>query len=1043
MTDYLKCLFIVAGGLVSGATLAAAAPISLAAQAVDNRGADGIAEQLRAADWDQQIHIPLASGETAALRVIRRIELDGIVALTLQAQRFERPLSVIVVGRDDQLKGRVATGPDTVFDLRKRPGQLLTLTATDAALDVPAHAFDNDMRVAPSGTSANLRGLMPRAEPASGKIATAAAATPSAVSIIDLLATYSDGFAEAFGGNDDGAKAEILLRVEASNAMFADSLIDAEVRIVGFYRNPFSDEGDNGPIIGNTAFPTSANISTTDRLAIFRIHQLRAELGADMVGIFRSFRAGQGSCGLGFLNGEPGLGTIAKSRYAGFFLDSCGAFATVHELGHVLGQAHDRSLSPALVPVHPYAFGYTTDVPDGGFFTIMAGSGPGRTFMPYFSNPQIVACKGVPCGVENSEDSARSMRSTAPEAAVWMPDSSLGDSNLGDRLVPRNSGILRANVSIATALTDARYEVTELGPTLDWDNRVFADATPAEHFDGGGTFTRNFQVPANLGSQAQRYRMVVTVETDAPGKAEAYVYLDNPLATPPTCAQTPDATLARCQLDFVQPPGAAERTVWSFGHVPTAATAEDGTVRLRYQDFFLPLSPAGPGSGIALTGPKQWPDTSQPLPLRLSWNNEHIYAGERRAGLAQVRATPNAEPIEIPFVLERSWWFASSPIALLPGADSGLNRLPNIEKYSTAHIEIAPNVKRVRFAVHYPTNLNPDFLRWFAVPPAAGSTDQAGNQWPFVEQLSDEAITSGIALERGTDSTDSVIVEGADLRPGRWRLGQGADGGGPFPTSFSVEILDADPTPNFRPGHYFNPARSGHGLFLDHADNQWIAVWYTYLEDGSPTWYFMQTGEPRPGEPIVAPIQRFGWNGNTTDGGTQVGMAVITPTADEQLTLAYDLEGHSGSERLTRLGAGGCLGVGGQSLDASGHWFSPTRPGFGYSVQYDAGSSQEIYVIYLYDQHGLPRWLFAQGPFGSGEQGIDLLQLTGFCPGCDASAIGSRVVGQLNRSLGSAEPDGLLGPTRIAINATLAAPLSGNWNTDLSTALLSSRKHCK
>lgn len=1038
MTDYLRLLFIVAGGLISGTTLAAATPISLAPQSVDDRGADGIAEQLRAADWGQQIHIPLASGETAALRVIRRIELDGIVALTLQAQRFERPLSVIVIGRNGQLKGRVATGPDAAFELSKQPGQLLTLTATDAALGMPAHAFDNDMQLAPSGASASLRGIMPQAIPASDKIATSDAATPGAVSIIDLLATYSSGFAEAFGGNDDGAKAEILLRVESSNAWLADSLIDAEVRIVGFYRNPSSDDGDNGSFLTGTAFPTSNSISTTDRLAITRIHALRAELGADVVGIFRSFRAGQGSCGNGFLNGSGGLGTITQSRGAGFFLDSCSAFATVHELGHVLGQAHDRIQSPTLVPVHPYAFGYTTDVPDGGFFTIMAGSSPGRTFMPYFSNPQIVACKGVPCGVENSEDSARSMRSTAPEAAAWMPD-----AGLGDRLVPRNSGLLRANVSIATALTDARYEVTALGPTTDWDIRVVADATPAEHFDAGGSFTRNFQVPANPGSQALRYRIAVTVETDAPGRAEAYVYLGNPHATPPTCAQTPDASLARCQVEFVQAPGATERTIWGFGHVPTAATAEDGTVRLRYQDVFLSLSPAGPGSGIALTGPKQWLDTSQPLPLRLSWNNEQLNTGERRAGLARVRATANAEPIEVPFVLERSWWFASSPIALLPGADTGLNRLPDIEKYSTAHIEIAPNVKRVRFAVHYPTNFNPDFLRWFAAPPAAGSTDQAGNQWPFVEQLSDEAIASGIALNRGNDSTDSVIVEGADLRPGRWRLGQGADGGGSFPTSFTVEILDADPTPNFKPGHYFNSARSGHGLFLDHADNQWIAVWYTYLEDGSPTWYFMQTGEPRPGEPIVAPIQRFGWNGTTTDGGTQVGMAVITPTGDEQLTLAYDLEGHSGSERLTRLGAGGCLGIGGQALDASGHWFSPTRPGFGYSVQYDAGSSQEIYVIYLYDQNGLPRWLFAQGPFGSGEQGIDLLQLSGFCPGCDASAIGSRVVGQISRSLGSAEPDGLLGPTRIAINATLAAPLGGNWNTDLSTALLSSRKQCK
>lgn len=1038
MTSYLKLIFIIAGGLTSGVAISAnAPPISLASQALGERGEDGIAEQLRVADWDQPIRVPLPDGKAVTMRVIRRVVLDGMVSLTLQAYDFEGPLSVLVVGRDGQLKGRMATGPDTALNLRKSPGQALSLTAIEAAVDGPTHAFDDDMLLVPgsNGASTPLRGPTPHAAQAGGNIAALDAPAPGGATIIDLLATYSRGFADAFGGNDDGAKTEIFFRVEASNAWFADSLIDAEVRVVGFFRNSFSDEGDNGPILSDTESPISDHISTEDRMAITRIHALRGDLGADVVGIFRSSRPDQGSCGLAFLNGSGGLGTIAAARGTGFFLDSCGAFATVHELGHVLGQAHGRRES--LVPVHPYAFGYTTDVPDGGFFTIMAGDGPGRTFMPYFSNPQIVACKGVPCGVVDSEDSARSMRSTAPEAAAWMPD-----SGFGDRLVARNSGLVRANVTLATALADARYEVTALGPTIDWENRVVADTTPTNHFDEGGIFFRNFQVPANRGTQTQRYRITVSVATDAPGKAEAYVYLGNPFTTLPACAHTPDVSLAHCQVDFVQAPGAVERTVWGWGHTPSAAITTDGLVRLRYQDLFLPLSAAEPDSGLALTGPTQWRDTSQPVPLRLSWRNAPMSAGERRAGLVRVRATANAEPIEIPFVLEHSWWFAPSPIALLPGADSGLNRLHSIETYSTAHIEIAPNVKRVRFAVHYPTSFDPNFLRWFAVPPAIGSTDQAGNQWPFVEQISTDAVLAGMELGRGSESTDSVIVEGPELRPGRWRLAVN-DASRGIPVSFNVEILEADPTPDFRPGHYFNPARSGHGLFLDHASDQWVAVWYTYLEDGSPTWYFMQAAEPRPGEPIVAPIYRFGWNGGATDGGTQVGMAVITPTADAQLTLAYDLEGHSGSERLTRLGGGGCLTLGGQPLDASGHWFSPTRPGFGYSVQYDAGSMQEIYVIYLYDQHGLPRWLFAQGPFGSGENGIDLLQLSGFCPGCDANAISSRVVGQLTRSLGNTDPDGLPGPTRIAINAALVAPLGGNWNSDLSTALLSSRKSCR
>ena len=43
---------------------------------------------------------------------------------------------------------------------------------------------------------------------------------------------------------------------------------------------------------------------------------------------------------------------------------------------------------------------------------------------------------------------------------------------------------------------------------------------------------------------------------------------------------------------------------------------------------------------------------------------------------------------------------------------------------------------------------------------------------------------------------------------------------------------------------YFNPNRSGHGMFLSQADSAWALVWYTYLEDGTPTWYLAANAAP-------------------------------------------------------------------------------------------------------------------------------------------------------------------------------------------------------
>jgi hypothetical protein len=47
-----------------------------------------------------------------------------------------------------------------------------------------------------------------------------------------------------------------------------------------------------------------------------------------------------------------------------------------------------------------------------------------------------------------------------------------------------------------------------------------------------------------------------------------------------------------------------------------------------------------------------------------------------------------------------------------------------------------------------------------------------------------------------------------------------------------------------RPGGFYNPQRSGNGLFLYPAGSEWAGLWYTYLQDGTPTWYYLQGQAP-------------------------------------------------------------------------------------------------------------------------------------------------------------------------------------------------------
>jgi len=260
-------------------------------------------------------------------------------------------------------------------------------------------------------------------------------------------------------------------------------------------------------------------------------------------------------------------------------------------------------------------------------------------------------------------------------------------------------------------------------------------------------------------------------------------------------------------------------------------------------------------------------------------------------------------------------------------------------------------------------------------------------------------------------------------------------------------VSQADPRPALRAGHYFDSRREGSssGLFLDFAGDQWLAVWYAYLEDGTPTWYFGQGAAPSPTDATKTfhgDLLRVVWNGSAAS-NVKVGEMLITPTGTEAFDFSFIVDGKTGSEPMTRLGAGGCISFGGTDLDVSGHWFNDTKPGFGYSAQIEAGSNQEIYAAYLYDAQGFPRWLFGLNPSFNAGQPVPLKQFDqGACPTCAFKATAAfndlPVIGTLDRNYA---PNDI---SQIGVNANLSAPLVGAWaEASAPVMLLSARKLCQ
>jgi len=218
-------------------------------------------------------------------------------------------------------------------------------------------------------------------------------------------------------------------------------------------------------------------------------------------------------------------------------------------------------------------------------------------------------------------------------------------------------------------------------------------------------------------------------------------------------------------------------------------------------------------------------------------------------------------------------------------------------------------------------------------------------------------------------------------------------------------------------------------------------LWYSYLDDQTPTWYIAIAPIPAADGVWRADVLRVVWNGATT-ATTDVGDVILTPIAntasgEPRLMMSYNLDGRSGAEPMQRLG-GSCPTLNGQLLDVSGHWFSPSLSGFGYTYLVTGGADpQEVFIPYVYDGQGLPRWLFAQRTFTTASNTQDLRWFKGFCPFCTAVPLIGTAAGSGTRTLIGNDV------TQMSVSATLAGGLSGSWNQNRPVGLLSQRAQCR
>lgn len=344
-------------------------------------------------------------------------------------------------------------GADAVYGTIGQPGKRsLRLTMRDGE----AWVVETDPALLAASTSARPRGPDYLAAPkASNPIESAvqaklgapsprpsaapsgAMAAEKATAIIDVAVGYTGGLASRLGGAS-AAMTRINDLVAHTNVALANSQVDARVRLVHSMQVSYADTNENSVALEElTGFDSDSQTRTTPNAAFNGLRSARDQYGADLVVLLRPFLdPEQDGCGIAWLIGGAkegvspndgqdyfGYAVVSDGQDGGYF---CRKESFAHELGHLMGSAHDRESAegddgdldnPDDYGAYDYSFGYKTSAAAGNFYTVMAYGDTGQQDYLVYSNPRITFCGNLACGTAAWEDNARSLNQIAPVVA--------------------------------------------------------------------------------------------------------------------------------------------------------------------------------------------------------------------------------------------------------------------------------------------------------------------------------------------------------------------------------------------------------------------------------------------------------------------------------------------------------------------------------------------------------------------------------------------------------------------------------------------------
>ncbi|MCF6262047.1 MAG: S8 family serine peptidase [Xanthomonadales bacterium] len=306
------------------------------------------------------------------------------------------------------------------------------------------------------------------------------------------------------------------------------------------------------------------------------------------------------------------------------------------------------------------------------------------------------------------------------------------------------------------------------------------------------------------------------------------------------------------------------------------------------------------------------------------------------------------------------------------------------------------------------------------------------------------AGASGKGQASGSGNTAPVVsVSGSALNAGRYYMTAENTGASSIAVTATANYTGAGPRIKPRAGLWGDGAYDGsgsQGFEYNEVGDVWFGIWYTYNEDGTPTWYSFNTGALNANDSAyTTDIIEFTNNplaNPVTQQFTTIGKVTITAISETDIKFSYLLNGEYGGSSGIPLSPNTCVNISGNPAPITGTWAPNINVAGaigGSSVEY--GSGNQAVIHYLYDHTGEPRWIVGSGD--SSLTALDALDFRGYCPTCDFVAPTAVTVGTVGQEF-SAEDTGT-----HTLDFTMGAPINAVFNRSMNVFRLSGAIECK